>query len=113
MKTLWMALTCFVTIAAMLAHAQSADQGYQTATVVSIDKVSADAQHPENADRYKIFMRLGSTVYSCHANGNPAQFLDWSPGKEFPARLSDKLLQVKSPNGQIVDLNVVGKKTSK
>lgn len=106
-------LTCFVTLAAMLAYGQSADEGYQMATVVSIDKVPADAQHPENAERYKISMRLENTVYSCKANGSPAVFLDWSPGKQFPSRLNDKVLQVKSPNGQVVDLNIVGKKTPK
>ena len=113
MKKLWMARLCFVTMAAMLAYAQAADEGYQMATVVSIDRVPADAQHPENADRNKISMRLGNTVYSCHGNGGPAVFLDWSPGKQFPARLNDKLLQVKGPNGQVVDLNIVGKKTPK
>ncbi len=113
MKKSLIALMCFVTVAAMLAYAQSADEGYQTATVVSIDRVAADAQHPENANRYKISMRLGNTIYSCKANGSPAVFLDWSPNKEFPARLDGKVLQVKSPNGQVVDLNIVGKKTSK
>ena len=113
MKKFWIVLTCFVAMAAMLAYAQSADEGYQMATVVSIDKVPADAQHPENADRYKIAMRLGNTIYSCHANGGPAVFLDWSPGKQVPAKLNDKVLQVKSPNGQVVDLNIVGKKTPK
>ena len=113
MKKLWMALLCFVAMSAMLAYAQGSDEPNQMATVVSIDKVPADAQHPPNADRYKISMRLGNTVYSCHANGSPATFLDWSPGKEFPARLSDKVLQVKGPNGQVVDLDIVGKKTPK
>ena len=113
MKKLSMALSCLVAMAAMLAYAQSGDEGFQMATVVSIDKVPADARHPENADRYKISMRLGNTVYLCHGNGGPAVFLDWSPGKQFPARLNDKLLQVKSPNGQVVDLNIVGKKSPK
>ena len=112
-KKFWMALACFVVMAAMLAYAQGADEGYQTATVVSIDKVAADAQHPENADRYKIFMRMGNTVYSCHASAPAAAFLGWSPGKEFPAKLNDKVLQVTSPSGQVVDLNIVGKKTPK
>jgi hypothetical protein len=40
-------------------------------------------------------------------------FLDWSPGKEFPAKLIGKILQVKSPNGQLVEMTVVGKKTPK
>jgi hypothetical protein len=111
MKTWLLALLC-VTMAAMLAYAQGADEGYETAKVVSIDKVPADAQHPENADRYKISMRLGNTIYSCHANAPVATFLDWSPGKEFPARLDGKVLQVKGPHGQ-VDLNIVGKKTPK
>ena len=113
MKKCWIVLTCFITMAAMFAYAQGADEGFQMATVVSIDKFAADAQHPENADRYKISMRLGNTVYSCHANGGPAVFLDWSPGKQFPAKLNDKVLQVKGPNGQVVDLNIVGKKTPK
>ncbi len=113
MKKCSMALLCLVAMAATLAYAQSADEGFQMATVVSIDKVAADAQHPENADSYRISMRLGNTVYSCHANGNPAVFLGWSPGKEFPARLDGRVLQVKSPNGQVVDLNIVGKKTPK
>ena len=112
MKTWLLALLC-VTMTAMLAYAQGADEGYETARVVSIDKVPANAQHPEDADRYKISMRLGDTVYSCHATGPAATFLGWSPGKEFPARLDGKVLQVKSPNGQVVDLNIVGKKTPK
>ncbi len=113
MKRYLMALLCLITMAAMLAYAQSADEGYEMATVVSIEKFAANAQHPENADRYKISMRLGDTIYSCHGNGGPAVFLGWSPNKEFPARLDGKVLQVKSPNGQVVDLNIVGKKTPK
>ncbi len=113
MNKYWIVLACFVVVAAALVYAQSADDGYQMATVVSIDRVPADAQHPENADRYKISMRLGNTIYSCHANGSPAVFLGWSPNKEFPARLDGKVLHVKSPNGQVVDLNIVGKKTPK
>ena len=114
MKKYLMAVLCLVAMTAMLTYAQSADEGFQMATVISIDRVPADAQHPENADRYKISMRLGSTIYSCHANGSPAVFLGWSPNKEFPARLDgNKVLQVKSPNGQVVDLNIVGKKTPK
>jgi hypothetical protein len=113
MNKYWIVLACVVAMAATLVCAQSADDGFQTATVVSIDRVPADAQHPENADRYKISMRLGNTIYSCHANGSPAVFLGWSPNKEFPARLDSKVLLVKSPNGQVVDLNIVGKKTLK
>ena len=100
MKKYSMAVLCLVTMTAMLAYAQSADEGFQMATVSQSTECPADAQHPENADRYKISMRLGNTIYSCHANGSPAVFLGWSPNKEFPARLDgNKLLQVKSPNG--------------
>ena len=42
MKRLWMALLCSVTMAAMVAFAQTADEGYQMATVVSIDRVMGD-----------------------------------------------------------------------
>ncbi len=113
MKKSSLALLCLVAMAAMLAHAQSAEEGFEMATVVSIDRIPADAQHPENADRYKISMRLGNTIYSCHGSGGPAVFLDWSPNKQFPARLDGKVLEVKGPNGQVVDLNIVGKKTPK
>ena|ERR1035441_509529 len=113
MKRCLIALLCLAIMAAISASAQSADEGFQMARVVSIDKVPADAQHPENADHYKISMRLGDTVYSCHASGPAAVFIDWSPGKEFPAKLIGKILQVKSPNGQLVELTVVGKKIPK
>jgi hypothetical protein len=113
MKTLLAALVCVVAVVAVFAYAQTADEGFQMARVVSIDRVPADARHPDNADLYKISMRLGDTLYSCHASGSPAVFIDWSPGKEFPTKLNGKVLQVKSPSGQIVDLNIVGKKTVK
>jgi hypothetical protein len=100
-------------MAAMLAYAQSADEGYQMARVVSFEKLAADAQHMENSDRYKISMRLGDTVYACHASAPAAVFIDWSAGKEFPAKLNGKILLVKNANGQVVELNIVGKKTPK
>jgi hypothetical protein len=58
-------------------------------------------------------IRLGDTVYACHASAPAAVFIDWSPGKEFPAKLNGKILLVKNPNGQVVDLTIVGKKTPK
>ena len=110
MKQSSFALLCCLALCAVLAYAQSADK----ATVVSIDKVASDARHPEKGDQYKIAVRMGNTVYMCHGSGPAANFLDWSPGKEFPAKLNDndKVLQVTGPNGP-VDLNVVGKKTPK
>ena len=113
MKRCLLALLCLVTMAAISASAQSANEEFQMARVVSIDKVPADAQHPENADRYKISMRLGDTVYSCHASAPASVFIDWSPGKEFPAQLNGKVLQVKNKDGQLVEMTVVGKKTPK
>ena len=105
-------LACLALLAA-IAHAQGAEDGFQTAQVVSIERVAADARHPENADQYKIAMGMGSTIYMGHASGSPAIFIDWSPNKEFPARLNGKVMQVKSPSGQMVDLNITGKKTAK
>jgi hypothetical protein len=35
---------------AILAFAQTADEGYQMAKVVSFEKVAANAQHPKSAD---------------------------------------------------------------
>ena len=113
MKTRLVALSCCITLAATLAYAQSADEGYQMARVVSFEKVAADAQHMEDSDRYKISMRLGDTVYLCRASAPAAVFIDWTTGKEFPAKLNGKVLLVKNTNGQVLELNVVGKKTQK
>lgn len=113
MKTFLVALSCCITMAAMLAYAQSPDEGYQMARVVAFEKLAANAQHMEDSDTYKISMRMGDTVYMCRASGDAATFIDWTTGKEFPAKLNGKVLQVKNPNGQIVELNIVGKKKPK
>jgi len=113
MKTCLVAIACSITLAAMLAYGQSADEGYQMARVVAFEKVVANAQHMADSERYKISMRLGDTVYNCTANAPPAVFLDWTTGKEFPAKLNGKVLLVKNTNGQVLELNVVGKKTQK
>jgi len=113
MKTFLIALLCCIMMAAMLAYAQSADEGYQMARVVSFERAAADAQHMEKSDNCKISMRLGDAVYVCRASAPAAVFVDWSAGKEFPAKLNGKILLVKSPNGQVVELNIVGKKTPK
>ncbi len=115
MKTRLVALSCCIIIitAAMLAYAQSADEGYEMARVVSFERVAADARNLGDSDRYKISMRLGDVVYACHASASPSVFIDWTNGKEFPAKLSGKTLLVKNPNGQVVELNIVGKKTPK
>lgn len=113
MKTRLVVLSCCITMAAMLANAQSADEGYQTARVLAIEKLAANAQHMEDSGGYKISMRLGDTVYVCRSGGPAAAFIDWAPGKEFPAKLNGKVLLVKNPNGQVLELNIVGKKTLK
>ena len=113
MKTCLVALLCCVTLTAMLAYAQGGDEGFQPARVVAFERIPADAQHMENADGYKISMRMGDTIYACRAYGSASTFMDWSPGKEFPAKLNDKILLVKSPNGQMAELKVVGKKAPK
>jgi hypothetical protein len=45
-----------------------------------------------------------------------ATFIDWTAGKEFPAKLNapnGKVLLVKNPDGQILELNIAGRKTPK
>jgi hypothetical protein len=113
MKTRLVALSCCIAMAAMLAYAQNADEGYQMAKVVAFEKLAADAQHMENGDQYKISMRLADTIYNCRASGDAATFIDWTTGKEFPTKLNGKVLLVKNPNGQIVELKITGKKTPK
>jgi hypothetical protein len=113
MRKLLIAVSCCLAMTAMLAYAQNMDEGYQPAHIVSIDKMAADAQHMSDTDRYKISMRMGDTLYKCEANGSAALFMGWSPGKDFPAKLNDKTLLVKSPNGQIAELTVKGKKVGK
>jgi len=83
--------------------------------VVAFERVASDAQHPEKGDNYKISMRLGDTIYNCHANAPVTFFNDWTVNKEYPARLDakGKILTVKNPDGQTVDMTVVGKKRPK
>jgi hypothetical protein len=103
-------------MAAMLAYAQNADEGYQPARVVAFERVAANAQHMKGSDDYKISMRLDNTIYICRTSGPAATFIDWTTGKEFPAKLnvpSGKILLVKNPDGQVLELNIVGRKTPK
>jgi hypothetical protein len=113
MKTRLAALSCCIAVAAMFAYGQSADEGYQMARVVAFERVAADAQHMENSEQYKMSMRLGDTIYNCRANAPAAVFLDWTTGKEFPTKLNGKVLLVKNPDGQVVELTIVGKKAPK
>src|SRR5215472_17035101 len=108
MKTRFIFVVC-IAMFATLAFAQAAEEGFQPAKVVSIDKVSADARHPEKPDPYKVSMRMGDVLYLCQSSAPPSAFLDWSPNKEFPAKLAGKMLLVNGPHGQ-VPLNVTGKK---
>jgi hypothetical protein len=111
MKTCLVVLVCVI-LAATFAFAQAADEGFQPARVVSIDRVPADARHPEKADQYKVSMRMGDVLYLCQSSAPPSAFLDWSPNKEFPAKLDGKMLLVNGPHGQ-VPLNITGKKTAR
>lgn len=111
MKTWVVAILCCITMAGVLAYAQSADDGYQTATVVSIEKLAADAQHMEKGDQYKISMSMGSALYVCKVSAPAATFMDWTSGKEFPAKENGKVLLVKNKNGQVVELNIAKKKS--
>ena len=111
MKRYVAAILCCITMTCMLAYAQSADDGFQTATVVSIEKLAADAQHMEKGDQFKISMSMGSTLYLCKVSAPAAGFMDWTRGKEFPAKENGNVLLVKNKNGQIVELNIAKKKT--
>lgn len=113
MKTWLVAIVCCLAMAATLALAQGGDEGYQTALVVAFEKVAADAQHMENSDAYKISMRMGDTIYNCRAHAPASVFIDWTTGKQFPAKLNGKVLLVKNPNGQVVELTVLKVKTPK
>ena len=113
MKTYRVAILCCIATAAMLAYAQSADEGYQTATVLSIEKLAANAQHMEEGDRFKISMRMGDTIYLCKVSAPSPLFMEWTSGKEFPAKEDGKVLHVKNKDGKIVDLNIASKKKPK
>ena len=110
MKKCSIALACCIVMAAMLAYAQTADEGYQMARVVSFEKLAANEQHPEYADRYKIAMELGGTLYICQARGSAATFLNWSPNKEFPAKVNNKTLLVKNFDGQVLEMAILKRK---
>jgi hypothetical protein len=43
----------------------------------------------------------------CTTSGPIATFMNWSPGKEFPAKLDGKkTMLVKTPDGQVVQLTI-------
>lgn len=103
------ALAFCLSLAALFAFAQD---GFQTAQVVSFEKVAQNEQHAESADHYKIAMRMNGVVYICKAEGPITDFMGWAPGKQFPAQLDakEKVMLVKSPSGNTVQLNVTSKK---
>lgn len=113
MKLRWVALVCCIVTAAMLVSAQKMDEGYQMGKVVAFEKIAADSHHMEDSGRYNISMRLGDTIYRCRSSAPAAVFLDWTVGKEFPTKLNGKSLLAKNPDGQMVELNIVGQKKSK
>lgn len=115
MKQFAIWLSICLALSAIAAYAQNGDEGFQTATVVAFERAANDAQHPEKADNYKISMRVGDIIYNCHANAPVAVFNDWTINKQFPARVSPngKIMQVKNFDGQIIEMNIVGKKKPK
>jgi hypothetical protein len=115
MKTRLIALSCCIAMAAIFAYAQNqnADEGYQMATVAAFERVAASAQHMENEDNYKITMRLNGTLYYCRTSGPAATFIDWITGKQFPSRVNGKVFEVKNPDGQVLDFNIVNTKIPK
>lgn len=115
MKQRWVALSCCIIVAATFASAQKMDEGYQMGKVVAFERVSADAHHMEDSGRYNISMRLGDVVFRCRSSsGTPAAvFIDWTVGKEFPAKVNEKTLVVKNRDGQMVELNILGQKKAK
>ncbi len=112
MKIRSIALACSISLTAMLAAYAQTDAGFQTAQVVSFEKVAQNEQHAESADHYKIAMRMNGAVYICKAEGPITDFMGWAPGKQFPAQLDakEKIMTVKSPSGNNVQLNVTSKK---
>ncbi len=106
MKTWLVAILCCFTMAATLAYAQGADEGYQTARIVSFEKLAGNVQHPENDDQYKMALKIGDTVYLCKASAPYRTFMDWTINKELPARVSGKTLTVKNFDSQLVDLKI-------
>jgi hypothetical protein len=106
MKMRVVVLSCCVAMAAVLACAQGMDEGFQPARVVGIEKLAENAQHMSDETHYKISMRLNGALYVCQVSAPVATFIDWSPGKEFPAKVDGKILLVKNLNGQIVQMNI-------
>ena len=112
MKTRSIVLLCCITVAAIFAYSQ--DAGFQTAKVISVERVAADAKHMENSDNYKISLRMGDTIYKCTINAPAATFMSWTNGKEYPARVvNDKMLEVKNTDGQMLEFKITGKKQMK
>ncbi len=112
MKKFAVVFCLLLTLGACFALGQ--DEGFQTARVVSFERVANDAQHPEKADSYKMTMRISDVIYNCKANQPFRVFNDWTTGKEFPAKVvSEKTMQVKNFDGQIIELTILNKKKPK
>jgi|SRR3954467_15889092 hypothetical protein len=109
MKKLLLLLLCFTTLAAF---AQS-NADFQPARVIAFEKVTADVQHPEKQDSYKISMRIGDTIYNCKANAPVAVFNDWTINKEFPTKVNAKTLEVKNFDGKMIEMTIVNRKKPK
>ncbi|HWR17228.1 MAG TPA: hypothetical protein VN577_20535 [Terriglobales bacterium] len=106
------ALSCIMVFIAVFACAQ---EGFQTARVVSFEKLAASVQHPENSDRYKMSMRIGDILYMCEASGPVKTFMDWTINKELPAKVDEKakVMTVQNFDGQMIELKIKGKKQPK
>ena len=113
MKPRWVAVLSCIIMGAMFASAQQMNEGYQMGKVVAFEKIAANAQHMEDSGRYNISMRLGDIVYRCRSSASASVFVNWTVGKEFPTKINEKSLLVKNPDGQMVELNILGQKKAK
>jgi len=106
MKTRVAIVLCCIAVATVMAFAQGMDEGFAPARVAGIEKMAENAQHMSDETHYKISMRLNGALYQCQVSAPVSTFIDWSPGKEFPAKVDGKTLLVKNLDGKIITMNI-------
>lgn len=87
---------------------------FQTGKIVAVQKMdsaiptgSTDAPTAQNRQRYKISIHLNDSTYVCRADTTEEMDLEWAQGKEVPARVNGKNMELRRTNGKVVRLKIL------
>ena len=103
MKRRVIALSCCIAMAAVLAFAQGAEEGYQMARVVAFEGWRQKRAAYGKFGTVQDSMRLGDSGSTIAAPAPRLRFLTWTAGKEFPIKVNGKVLLVKYRWPEVVE----------